>query len=129
MAISIEQSRRGFAYDISNNVISKGEIFDVDVINQSIQNILSTTKGERIFFPDYGSILSLVVFENVTATNGEQLLDQLLDDVERWEDRITIIRADALVDIDSNNNSMILEIPYFINDVNITSTFVRKVRF
>lgn len=129
MAIDRDFTRFGFAYDISKNVITKGEIYDVDVINQSIENILSTINGERVFLFEYGSPLPLVLFENITETNGEQLLDKILDAVETWEDRVILLRDQASLDILTDSNALIITIPYIIKNSNITTTFQRKVKF
>ena len=74
--IPTENSDR-WAYDISQNPISKGEIYDTDVINQSIENILMTTVGERIFNINYGSNLMYRVFEIASEKTGEKILDSL----------------------------------------------------
>ncbi len=129
MALNLDLSRQKFAYDLAQNVTTKGEVFDTEAINQSIHNILSTTKGERVFLPQYGSVLPLVVFERINETNGEELLDRIIDDVEFWENRITIIRSQAKISLKIDENSLTLTIPYKIKQNGITSTFVRLVRF
>ena len=71
-----------WAYDISQNVISKGEIYDVDVINQSIENILMTTIGERIFNINYGSNLMYKIFDLATITAGEKILVDIVNTIK-----------------------------------------------
>jgi len=129
MATGRDFSRRAFAYDLSKNVITKGEIYDIDVINQSIENILSTIRGERIFLLPYGSELPVVIFENLNDTNAELLLEKILDAIEVWEDRITVFREETRMNINYNTNSLTLELPYRLNQNNITGTFVRNIKF
>ena len=129
MATGRDFSRRAFAYDLSKNIITKGEIFDVDVINQSIENILSTIRGERMFLLPYGSELPVVIFENLDETNGDLLLEKLLDAIEVWEDRISVFREQVKMNINFGKNSLTLELPYRINENNITGTFVRNISF
>ena len=119
--------RDEFAYDLSKDVLTKGEIYDVDVINQSIEMILTTKKGERVFNPFYGSVLPLVIFENITTRNGDAVLDQVIKDIEEWEDRITIDPQRAKLSIKPDENSLRLTIPYTINKNGITSSFDKKV--
>ena len=49
--MALDLTKQHFAYDIAYKSSSKGELFDFDAINQSITNILSTTRGERLFLP------------------------------------------------------------------------------
>ncbi len=118
-----------FAYDLSKNIQQDGEIFDQDVIEQSIESILSTLFGERIFRPTFGSLVPSVLFENLDEETGEELLDNALESLEIWEDRIIVLREQATIQILIDDNSIILNIPYVINQINITSIFKRKIRF
>ena len=116
-----------FAYDLSKNPLSEGEIFDYDVINQSIEMILSTIRGERLFLPQLGSVLPLVIFENINETNGDETLDLILQAIELWEDRIILDKENAELIIVSDMNTIDLIIPYRLNNTNITNTFRRTI--
>lgn len=116
-----------WAYDLSNNVVDKGEIFDVDVINQSIENILMTLIGERIFNISFGSNLMLRVFELASAQKGEQLLNDVSQTIKRWDDRIDIIDSEMKLEIDVDNNSAVIDIPYRIRNTGIKSRFKKKI--
>ena len=72
-----------WAYDISKNVLSKGEIRDVDVINQSIESIIGTLFGERIFNLSFGSDLTLRIFDIQTKKSGEQVLNSITDAIKK----------------------------------------------
>ena len=117
----------GFAYDLSKDIQNKGEIIDNDVIIQSIENILSTSFGERIFNPFFGSILPETLFETITEDNAEEFLESLINSVQTWEDRITIDRSTAQLKLNLDDNTMIIILPFIINKNNIKSTFKRKV--
>lgn len=118
-----------YAYDISKNVISEGEVTDIDAINQSIEAILSTGFGERFFNPYFGSVLADQLFESITESNGEVLLDKLFLNIEQWEDRVTMLKDRARLGIDPDTNSIELSLPYVINRSGIVSSFDKKVRF
>jgi hypothetical protein len=49
MAITPKQNSDHFAYDLSEKVITQGELYDDKVISQSISTILGTNYGERVF--------------------------------------------------------------------------------
>ena len=116
-----------WAYDISQNVVSKGETYDVDVINQSIENILMTFVGERIFNISYGSNLMLRVFEIISIRSGEQILNDIVKTIQRWEDRIEIIESDMKLTIDVDRNGALIEIPYRIKNTELKSMFKKKI--
>lgn len=127
MNIGREVTRTSFAYDLSKDIIRQGEVFDTDVINQSIENILSTVRGERLFLLPFGSDLPLILFEELNPGNGERILDAILDAIETWEDRIILLRDSARLRVDSSQNMLHIWIPYRIKNTAITTTFERKV--
>ena len=123
------QYTQSWAYDLAKNVITDGEVYDSDAIEQSIENIIATIFGERLFFSEFGSSLSFVLFENVDARSAETVLDNVIDSVKRWEKRITISSKDCRLNIDSDNNSLSFKLPYTINTSNIKNVFERRIRF
>ena len=106
MGINAQKPEDSFAYDLSKNIISKGEIFDKDAINQSIENILSTLFGERVFRPFFGSRLPATLFEIVTAEEAEKLLDDLIDSIAIFEDRIEIFSEEAEINLRPDQNTL-----------------------
>lgn len=127
MSKRIIVNRDRWAYDISKKPISKGEVWDTDVINQSIENILSTGFGERVFNPTFGSNLQNFLFNGITEENGEQILDSVIESVKRWEDRIIVLENDARLIVNPNTNEIRLYFPYRLRDRNIVSEFDKKI--
>lgn len=127
MSILQETTKRSFAYDMSKDVLKKGEIYDTDVITQSIENILSTIRGERLFLLPFGSDLPLLLFEELNPSNGERILDSILDAIETWEDRIVLLRDAARMKIETDRNMLHLWIPYYVKNTTVTTTFERKI--
>jgi phage baseplate assembly protein W len=124
---SKKQNSDYWAYDIAKNVVSKGEVKNVEVINQSIEQILGTLYGERIFNLSFGSDLSLKLFEVVSKNKGERLLNDIVVAIEKWENRIRIIESQMKLIIDSDNNSIYISIPYIVRKESIKGIFSKKI--
>ena len=64
-----------YAYDLSKHVTKNGDEKDESAINQSIENILLTNFGERVFRPNFGSNLLLqclvIYYHKYNNTNLE----------------------------------------------------------
>ena len=116
-----------FAYDMSKNSQTDGELLNEDAINVSIENILMTNRGERVFLPDFGSVIPLVIFETINQSNGEIILDDIIESIKRWETRITILEDRVKLDVRANENALLLSIPYKIDRNGLTGTFNRKI--
>ena len=128
-ALSDKLYTSSWAYDLSKDLFSKGEIYDEDVINQSIELILGTIFGERIFNVYFGSQLASMFFENFTENNGESLLDNILQSIEQWENRITVSYEDTTMKVVASDNAIVLDIVYRINRDNIITSFKKKIIF
>ena len=129
MAINVKLYSDPFAYDISKNVISQGEIHDKDVLSQSIEMILCTMFNERLFNPSFGSVLSSYLFDFINETSGEKLLDDIIEAIKRWENRVTIIESQAALQILDDQHAIILTLPYVINQRNTPGVFKKKLNF
>ena len=116
-----------WATDFDKNAISNGEIWDVDVIDQSIEMILGTGKGERIFNPSFGMGLQNRIFNMMNESEANSILDEIVRELAKWEDRITVRESDMRIIANPNENSVIIVIPYVIKNRNIVNTFKRKI--
>lgn len=118
-----------YIYGISKKTFSKGQIIDSDVILQSIENIISTLFGERIFNLQFGCGVMLRVFEIISNKDGEQILNDISTAIKNWDDRVTVIESDMKLKIDKPNNTIFLSIPYIINKTKLKVVFNKKIIF
>jgi phage baseplate assembly protein W len=116
-----------WAYDISENVISKGEIHDDDVIRQSIELILATMFRERLFNPGFGSVLGGALWDTMDENSGEMLLDSVLDSIAKIEDRIVINNNRCRMNILPDDHAIILTIQYTIRATGLPSRFAKRI--
>lgn len=127
MAITAKQNSDNYSYDLSDKVISRGEVFDDDAISQSITNILGTSRGERVFNITFGSSLSFRLFETFDTRSGESLLNDIVKELYVYLSRqIVIDETNMKMNIDRNNNSMTLTIPYRIKNTAKNSVYKKK---
>jgi len=124
----LDMYAKDWAYDASINLLSKPEITNEQVINQSIEMILATTYGSRLFNLSFGSNFSLKLFSNMTMANLEDFLDDTVSSIERFEDRITIIKQGVSLVSDISNGTVRLTIPYVIKPRNITGEFSKLIK-
>lgn len=117
-----------YAIDLSKDSLSIGTVKDVDVINQSIENIIFTVPGERVFMPDFGSPLVAVPFKNFNNVNGEQLLDNLISTILRWEKRININSNACRLIINPSQNSLGIKIAYSVKQDGLIGEFTKVVQ-
>ena len=119
-----------FAYDLSNNILSKGDVYDYDAINQSIENILMTSYGDKLFNPFFGSSLGGQLFEGMSDEfiENKSIIDNLINEINLWENRITFKKSECSFEADSNNNTIVLTLTYIVNKNQIQNTFKRKIR-
>jgi phage baseplate assembly protein W len=120
-------ARDNYAYDISKNVISKGEVKDIDAIKQSLEMIIGTLIGERIF-SGFGCNALTSLFRNFTAGNVETILNRISEAVKVWDPRIRLDEPNMrLVYSSDDPNSFLLYIPFSVRPQNITSVFQKKI--
>lgn len=127
MALENRLFANNFAYDLHKEIITKGEAIDSEAINVSIENIISTLYGERIFSPYFGSDMAITLFEAFTESDAQLFLGRLIEAIKRWETRITLIEHEIDLKIFRNENSMALVLPYIIDRNGLTNTFSKKI--
>lgn len=116
-----------WAQDIDKNAVSNGELRDVDVIDQSIELILTELQGERLFNLQYGCSLTKRVFETMTPGLAENILDEVTQAIKRWEDRITLVESQMRLINNEDEHTIIILIPYIIKKTGVSSIFKKKL--
>lgn len=125
--MNIKNYADDWANDLHIDNFSKGDIVNVDVINQSIELILSTLRGERLFNPAFGSDFQLRIFDTIDPKFLEKLIDDTVEAIKKWETRITIIESQVKLTIKPDLNTVNIFIPYIINGRNIKASFEKKI--
>ena len=77
-------------------------------VRQAIILLLSTSPGERLMRPEYGSHLNRLVFGPNDHTAAGLAIHYVRQAIERWEPRVEIVDADAGADPDRHNQLNIL---------------------
>lgn len=75
---------------------------NADAVKTSINNILNTYKGERIFLPEFGSGMRGMLFEPMSQYKMDSYARLIKDAIERWDDRVIIEGIDLKVDTDNH---------------------------
>ena len=74
---------------------------DIAVIN-SIKNILSTNKNERLFNPSFGGNIRALLFENADNLTAIRMEKQIVNLVENFEPRASISKVVVTPEPDTN---------------------------
>jgi phage baseplate assembly protein W len=75
---------------------------DLDAIKNSIRNIFSTKKGQKILSPEFGASLEQYLFERVDIFFGNLIGEEILRNLSLYEPRVEVIRIDVLPIPDQN---------------------------
>lgn len=126
--LQIKKQRQIWTKDLSYKIIARGEVTNIDSINQSIELILTTVPGERLFRPQFGSRFPLRIFDNFDNKLRSKIYNDLVVAIERWERRITLIKSEIKIQLEPNTHTVRIEIPYRINKTNIEGKFVKNVK-
>jgi phage baseplate assembly protein W len=95
---------------------------DLD-IRQSLWILFSTSVGERVMLPEYGSRLWQMLFRNITTTLMTQIEDIVRNAVLYWEPRIDV--DSVVVQPDASQVGLVLiTLSYTIRKTNARSNLV-----
>ena len=75
---------------------------NVNSINNCLNNLFKTIKGERVMRPALGSDLQELLFEPMVKRTEYFIRLALTDDILNYEDRINLVKLDVKGDPDKN---------------------------
>ena len=88
-----------------------------NAIARAVRNIVSTTPGEKLFDPDFGSSVSEILFENVDDITAISIQDEIKTCLGNYEPRVELI--DVFVDPNFDANQFDVKITYRIVGIDI----------
>ena len=91
-----------------------------NAIARAVRNIVSTTPGEKLFNPEFGSSVSEILFENVDDITAVSIKDEIKSSLNNYEPRVELI--DVNVDPNFDQNQFDVIISYRIIGVDIPPT-------
>ena len=97
----------------------------IEDIEQSIEVILLTQKGEKIFEPEFGCDVWSLLDSNIEKT--PLIIASIYDALDKWEKRIKVEKVN-IKSIDSNTGSINLEISYTIKETGERNVFQRQLQ-
>jgi len=92
-------------------------------IKESLNILLSTNKGERIFRPNYGSVLKKWLFSSINLTEKTLIIDELKDAIALGEPRIAVTSIDITTK-DELEGVLLISIDYNIRTTNVVDNLV-----
>ena len=87
---------------------------NIEAINNSIRNILTTQKGSLEGMPEFGSRLNELVFSQIDHITVDLLKNLIQEALRQWEDRIII--CDITISSVPEYNRLIASISYRLKD-------------
>jgi phage baseplate assembly protein W len=110
---------KGWAFPVTVDAIT-GKIamaaYEQD-IKEAIRIILSTSKGERVMRPDFGSSLHDLVFASVSTAMIGLLESNVREALTTWEPRIELLRVEVATD-EAHIGKLKVNIDYRVRETN-----------
>ena len=89
-------------------------------IARAVRNIVSTTPGEKLLDPEFGSTVSEILFENLNDITAVSIRDEIRSSLRNYEPRVELI--DVNVDPNFDENQFDVLIKYRIIGVDIPAS-------
>ena len=109
-----------------SNASSEIERIDslIEDIEQSIEVILTTPKGAKIWEPEFGCELMSYI-DKIAPNVLPRLIADIWDAIERWEDRVKLLNVDIERLEQGGNYKFLISLEYEVKDRQ--KTYLQKV--
>jgi phage baseplate assembly protein W len=103
--------------DIDEQKITSILVEDIASIYQSINNILNTVPGERLFNPEFGVDLASWIFDLMNEANAFSILSEITGAINRWEPRVFVDFGQSSIIPNFDQNRYDINIVFSIVDI------------
>jgi len=116
-------------YKLNPNTGDIGVKTGINAIKQSINNILKTNHGERLFNPYFGANLRQFLFENINNVTAAAICSAVELAIKNDEPRVKILNVNVQTFADNNDVQITLTIQIISIDTTIdVSTTLERIR-
>ena len=118
----VERSSVGFkdiSLSLKSNPLTKDLLVlkNESAISRSVQNLVLTLQGEKMFDPSLGCAVSRLLFENVDSFTADNLRREIEAVIKNYEPRVIIDNVKVIPDFD--NNAMDVTLIYLIIGIDV----------
>jgi phage baseplate assembly protein W len=85
-----------------------------DQLKYNLINLLLTSKGERVYNPEFGTLLKAQLFNPMTDASFGDIEDSIIDSVQLYIPEIQINNVEFIQDSEYGSNSLVVKIIYQI---------------
>lgn len=90
---------------------------NLDSVEQALENILNTNKGERIFNPEFGINLDTYLGELVSEDTSVQIFTTLVRGIPAMDSRIVLQPAKCSVTADASNHKYTIVLVGYVKGI------------
>lgn len=114
---------RGIAFPFQKGPDSfPAKVEDEELIRQSILQIMSTTRGERVMRPEFGSNVFKFVFANNTEFLATLIAAEAEAAIARFEPRVTVTNTRTEREESFRGSEIIITVEYVIKATGLRQT-------
>jgi phage baseplate assembly protein W len=85
-----------------------------DQLKYNLINLILTSKGERIYNPEFGTLLKAQLFNPMTEASFGDIEDSIIDSVQTYIPEIKINNIEFIQEGEYGSNSLVVKIAYQI---------------
>jgi phage baseplate assembly protein W len=100
--LDLEQAKN---IGLGTNAVQTSDIIvdnDIKAIENSLRNIFTTKKGQKILNPDFGYSLEQYLFTAISDANGRSIGNEILNGITKYEPRVNVSNVLVTPYIDEN---------------------------
>lgn len=122
---------RGMKYPLQVDPSGKvSQSLSFDRINQSIQIILDTPKGDRLLMPEFGSRIQYLRFDPLDKILMDKIDQYVREDLREWEKRIIVTRVEFQDSPDlRDRNILMVKVHYKLINSDIDGNYVYPFKY
>lgn len=114
----------GWAFPVGTDYRGNIELTEAeDNIEQSVEIIIGTAKGERVMRPEFGCEVHDYVFASADPATLSMIEDAVEEALVQWEPRIDVEDVSAEQD-EANPNRVLVDIDYWVRSTNSSANMV-----
>ena len=95
--VNLSRSFKDVAMGLRRNTVTKdtGVVKNENAIKQSLRSLVLTRKGEKLFQPEVGCEVFILLFEPLDPMTGDAIRDEIINTLNQYEPRISLIDVDV----------------------------------